>query len=195
MFLTVTAHRAPSDTDSHERGGDMSIRLATIGLQVVLVLVIVASATVLTVRSALGVDTYSSYYTVDDALGNDYTVRAMVRNTPYSDHIYASSFWLNIDVLGGGQLAVCENYDWMRSNPYPYFGNQWGNGYPFPLDSGDAPTWAWKTFYADMYWSGSDPVRILHETAGDDVCGSSSAWIAAGVAMYRFPTYWYHQGT
>ena len=140
-------------------------------------------------------DQYSSYYTVDDYYGHDYQVRAMVRHTSYSDHIYAESFWLYIDVLGTSQQAVCENYNWLRITPSPSTGTVWSDASPFPLYYSNSPAWAYETFYQNMYWSSSQPVRILHETASVNVCGSGSQWMAAGVAMYRFPTYWHDQGT
>lgn len=140
-------------------------------------------------------DTYSTVYTVDDYYGHDYSVQAMVRHTAYSDHIYADSFWLSVDVLNAGQTAVCENYNWIRITPSPNSGTVWGDGYPFPLYQADPVRWAHQPFNQNMYWSSSQPVRILHETASVDVCGSGSQWMAAGVAMYRFPTYWHHQGT
>ena len=136
---------------------------------------------------------YSYPYTVKDGSGKYYHVMGMVSYTLYSDHIYANSFWLNIYRRDGAQPpAVCSQYYWSRNAPGPYNGSHWNDGSPFPIY--DNPTWDYWTFNQDMYWGSSTPIQIHLETSSVDVCGTpGGSWESAGVAIYRFSTYWYDQ--
>ena len=72
----------------------------------------------------------------------------MVRNTPYSDHIYADSFWLNTNIYDTSVTTLCGHFPWSRtsqSSP-PYTGTLWTNGYPFPLNYWNTPTWSYVNF-------------------------------------------------
>lgn len=145
--------------------------------------------------SAVGaVDSYSPTYYVDDSAGNSYKVQARVRNTPYSDHIYVDSFWLRIDVLQAGETAVCGQYNFSRSSPYPYGGTFATYDPPFPLDHGDIYQWIDPYYFnQDMYWSSGTPAWTQHLTSGEYLCGSASDYRTAGVVMYRDSSGWFYQ--